>query len=314
MKQLKRLDVTPQDTFRKAQRGTLRSMAIPEDDFRALERERPELVVVDGDAVLIGWPCRIAGSSLSTRRLDLHYAFPDRDTFARQFADMFGKLLLGADAQEAPLGIAFRLVDRSQRPYVEPLLFAHAFELNREWMEMTLLELPEDARQDDDIAPGFRLRPATLKDAEATIRLEEVCFPNSASLTVAQAREALRTAVMRLLEDAQTGDLAGSLMLEQRSARLGYIATIAVHPDYQRRGLGEALMRWAFAWFRWQKLRSAALTVSTWNAPAIALYRKLGFAVTEMGFDYRRPIDAEEARQVLEKRQTVRVQMRRRFR
>lgn len=313
MKQLKRLDVIPQDTFRKAQRGTLRSMAIPEADFRALERERPELVVVDGDAVLIGWPCRIAGSSLSTRRLDLHYAFPDRDTFARQFASMFGKLLLGADAQEAPLGIAFRLVDRSQRPYVEPLLLAHAFELNREWMEMTLLELPSDDSTSDDIAPGLVLRPGGPDDAEAIIRLEELCFPNP-SLTVGQAREAVHSAVFRLLEDAQTKALVGSLLLEQRSSTLGYIATIAVHPDYQRRGLGEALMRWAFAWFRSQKLRSAALTVSAWNAPAIALYRKLGFAVTEMGLDYRRPIDTEEARQVLEKRRTVHAQLRRRFR
>jgi ribosomal-protein-alanine N-acetyltransferase len=308
VKQLRRLDtVVTQDAYRKAQRGALRYLAIPEEDFRRLEQERPELVVVDGDAVLAGWPRPPTGAG---QRLSLQYAFRDRDSFARQFPPMFERLVPAARSEEAGLGIEFRLTNRSARPYVEPLLFSHAFELNREWLEMTLLDLPADAHAGDDVAQGFRLRRATPADAEAMMRLEELCFPNSASLTVTRAIEALRAAELRVLEDAATAALAGSLMLEQRSPSRGYIATVAVHPEFQRRGLGEALMRWALARFREQGMRSASLTVSTWNAGAIALYRKLGFAVAGMGLDYRRPIDEDEVRQVLEKHRAAHIRVR----
>lgn len=304
MKQIKRLDVdSGGDPYRKAQRGALRCWTMSEAAFQTLERERPELVIVDGDAVLVGWPRR--------QRLDLEYAFRDRDAFARQFPAMFGRLLPALRMEEAPLGIRIRLTNRSDRPYVEPLLFAQAFELSREWMEMTLVELPDESgAPGDDVAPGFRLRPATADDAEAIVRLEEACFPNP-QLTLEGAREAVRGALLfRLLEEARTGTLAASLLLERRGS-LGYVSTIAVHPDYQRRGLGEALMRWALAWFRSQGLRSAALTVTVGNGPAIALYRKLGFTVTEMGLDYRRPIDEDEVRQVLEKHRAVHISVKR---
>ena len=85
-----------------------------------------------------------------------------------------------------------------------------------------------------------------------------------------------------------------------------------MHPDWQRRGLGEAMVRWALGWFRGEGLRRADLTVSVDNAPAIALYRKLGFASGEMGLDYRRPIDEEEVRQVLEKHRTAHISVRQR--
>jgi ribosomal protein S18 acetylase RimI-like enzyme len=52
--------------------------------------------------------------------------------------------------------------------------------------------------------------------------------------------------------------------------------------------------------------------VNTDNGGAIALYRKLGFVAAETGLDYRRPIDEEEVRQVLERQRTVRITVRRR--
>lgn len=298
MKQLRRLDVgATSDPYKKAQRGALRSVELSEEEFRALERARPELIAVEGDAVLVGQPRR--------ERIDLHYAFPDRDAFARQFPGMFERIAVVARQDEAPLGFRFRLTERSDRPYVEPLLFAHAFELNREWMEMTLFDLAQGAPPSDELAPGFVLRAAGPEDTEAIVRLEEVCFPNP-QLTVAQAREAVRrAAVFRVLEERQSGALVGSLLMERRPPSTGYISTIAVDPDWQRRGLGEALMRWALAWFRERGLRRVSLTVSTWNAPAIALYRKLGFSVEQIGLDYRRPIDEDEVRQVLEKHRGV---------
>jgi ribosomal protein S18 acetylase RimI-like enzyme len=119
--------------------------------------------------------------------------------------------------------------------------------------------------------------------------------------------------IVRLLEDSSTGEAAGFLRLRAQADGLGYVSDLAVHPDYQRRGLGEAMMRWALGWFREQNMRRAALTVNTNNGPAIALYHKLGFADAEMGIDYRRPLDEEEVRQTIERQQTVRIQVRRRL-
>ena len=145
MKQLRRIDLVPAvDAYAKALRGTLRYVALSEAEFRALERERPALVVIDDEAVLIGQP------SASAVAVDLQYAFPDHGAFARQFPAMLQRLLPAVDAEEAPLGLRFRLTERSMRPYVESVLFANAFEQTREWWRMTLAELPEGR------APGRR--------------------------------------------------------------------------------------------------------------------------------------------------------------
>ena len=71
-------------------------------------------------------------------------------------------------------------------------------------------------------------------------------------------------------------------------------------------------MRWALAWFRSQDLHRAALTVSSDNGPAIALYRKLGFVAEQTGLDYRRPIDEDEIRQVLDKHRAEHISVRKR--
>jgi ribosomal protein S18 acetylase RimI-like enzyme len=294
MKQLRRLDTAvAKSTYDKAQRGALRDFRLSKDDLRSLERARPELVMLDGDAVLAG--------QLRQRRCDLHYAYPGRDDFVRRFPSMFARLLDGVQPSEAPTGFRFRLTDRPSRPYVEPVLVQHAFELSREWMEMTLVELPDAPLPSDDSAPGFVLRDVKPQDAQAIVELEDAAFPTPA-LTIDEVRDALKTAAFyRVLEEPATGQVAGTLLGDARAGATGYVGTLAVHPNYHRRGLGEAMLRWSLAWFREQGLRRAALTVTVENAGAIALYRKLGFTPGTMGFSYQRPIDPDEVRQVLEK-------------
>lgn len=315
MKQLRRLEVTaPQDSYRKLQRGLLRNFQLDEPEFRVLEGKRPELIAVDGDAVLVAQP----RDGLIAQ---VHYAYPGRDAFVRQFPPMFERVISAVRQEEAPLGVRLTLVDRPSRPYVEPVLFAHAFEVQREWMEMTLHELPAPSAGSGqalgatggEIAPGFLLRPAAREDAPTIIELEDAAFPYVALTPQAVAGMLDGGQELWLLEDSATARVAGYLRLRRQPPATGYVAILAVHPHYQRRGLGEAMLRWALAWFRGQGLRRASLTVSTDNAPAIALYRKLGFAPGEMGFDYRRPIDEEEVRQVLERRRGAHIRVRRRY-
>ena len=57
-----------------------------------------------------------------------------------------------------------------------------------------------------------------------------------------------------------------------------HITILAVHPDYQRQGLGQVLL-WALLRSAWQRgLEWATLEVRASNRAAIALYQKFGFS------------------------------------
>ena len=303
MKKLRPIETPkPQDPYRKAQAGLLRHVTLSEAEFRALERERPQHLVVEGDSVL-------ACSAHDGLTFRLSYAYPDRDAFARLFPAMLQRLLdSGFEQAEAPMGFRLTLTDEPSRPYLEPVLSAHAFELSREWIKMTLLELPEGGPS-DNVAAGFVLRPAHPDDAEAIAELDAAAFPMPSLTRTVQIEG---RSLLRVLEESTSARAVGFLRLRPDETGVGHISDVAVHPDRQRRGLGEAMLRWALGWFRGEGLRRASLTVSVGNAPAIALYRKLGFASGEMGLDYRRPIDEEEVRQVLEKHRAAHISVRRR--
>jgi ribosomal-protein-alanine N-acetyltransferase len=301
MRQIKRLSVeAPQGTYALSQRGLLRSVELTEAQVREIEREHGDHIVVDGEAVLIARP--------RGHEIDLHYAFPDRDAFIRNFPPMFGRIVAVVRPSESPMGYRIRLRATADRPYVEPVLRAQDFSPAREWWRMTAglgtatqVELPA----------GYELRRATSDDAEAIIAIDQASF-STPWLHMNTSREVLRDQQIRVLADS-TGRVVGYLRLRSDYTGAGYIADVAVHAEYQRRGLGEAMLRWALAWFREQSYERAALTVNADNNGAIALYRKLGFAAAEAGVDYRRPSDEEELRQQRERQLGAHIKVRRRY-
>jgi ribosomal-protein-alanine N-acetyltransferase len=59
-----------------------------------------------------------------------------------------------------------------------------------------------------------------------------------------------------------------------------HVATIAIHPDFRRQGIGTALLLHALGAASPEGARSAHLEVRASNSSAQDLYRKLGFAET----------------------------------
>jgi ribosomal-protein-alanine N-acetyltransferase len=59
-----------------------------------------------------------------------------------------------------------------------------------------------------------------------------------------------------------------------------HISTIAVHTDFQRRGIGAHLLQFAIDIARHHGAEVVALEVREGNRPALALYRKFGFQQT----------------------------------
>lgn len=83
-------------------------------------------------------------------------------------------------------------------------------------------------------------------------------------------------------------DLALWLVALEGDAVVGYVGSqtvlgwtdmmnVAVHPDYRRKGVGEALIRMLMQMLRERKCECLTLEVRASNAGAIALYEKLGF-------------------------------------
>ena len=58
-----------------------------------------------------------------------------------------------------------------------------------------------------------------------------------------------------------------------------HIATIAVHPDFRRQGIGEQILLHSLRAAHKEGAQRAFLEVRTGNAPAQAMYRKYGFEV-----------------------------------
>lgn len=70
---------------------------------------------------------------------------------------------------------------------------------------------------------------------------------------------------------------------------VGFVDVLAVHPDFQRRGVGTALLRRAFARYVDAGLRQAQLGVASDNPRARALYERIGMQV-EFRYDtYEKP-------------------------
>ncbi len=312
MKQLRRLDAGADNPFLRAQTYALRSISCDHEAFQTLQRERPELVVVENDGLLF--------ADVGPGIANLQYGFRNTDAFAAHFPRMLEALFPAIDQRDAAMGLRLRLTDTSSRPFIEPTLLNLAFDVTRDWLRMTLPALPRRssvslfrAANKDEIAPGYVLRPARGDDAEAIAALDSAVFATS-WLTAAVVRHRMADApTFRVLEEVAAAGAIGFLRLAARESGEGYVSDIVLHPRHHRHGLGEAMMRWALAYFRSEGLKSAALTVNSDNGAAIALYRKLGFEAGATGLDYRRPLDEDEVRQTLEKRRTTYITTRRRF-
>jgi ribosomal protein S18 acetylase RimI-like enzyme len=303
MKRLKRLDIDAgASVYERARRAPLRHFALEERECLEIERDAPERIVAQEGALLV--------AQAHPHLVELHYAFAGRDAFRRLFPSMLERILRAVEPEQAPLGLRLRLVDRADRPYVEPVLFAQAFEAVREWVEMRLAPLPESPAPSDEIAAGYLLRPARGGDAQAVAELGAEAFPTSWLTPEAAQPKLPEATALRILEDTAARTPAGFLHVSVERGSVGHVVDIAIRPDYQRRGLGEAMMRWAIGWCAARGLREVTLTVNANNAPALALYRKLGFAAGQIGLDYRRPLDEDEVRQVLERNRAAHIRVR----
>ena len=120
---------------------------------------------------------------------------------------------------------------------------------------------------------AITLAASGWRDWPGVLALEHACFGPDAwgpiELLFALAGPAVR------LKAVSGGRLVGFAMGDpQRRQGFSWIATIGVHPDFQRRGIGARLLAGVEAQLTTPRIR---LTVRRSNAGAIALYQKFGY-------------------------------------
>ncbi len=157
--------------------------------------------------------------------------------------------------------------------------------------ERTLLELALGAERLPD-APrcpdGVRLRPFSVQDdARIWLELHNRAFaehPEQATWDASdlQARFGqpwFDPQDLLLAEDSRSGDLVGSCWVKLRSDQTapGEIYIVGVDPSARGRGLGKLLVQAGLAHIRADGRPGAMLYVEADNAPALGLYRRLGF-------------------------------------
>ncbi len=138
----------------------------------------------------------------------------------------------------------------------------------------------------------FSIVPMQARHVEEVARLEQICFSTPWSADSLQRELDTPGAAFFVAENeagVPIGYVGTHIVLDE-----GYIANLAVHPDYRRRGVAGALLRHLEALAARRELAFWSLEVRESNAAAIRLYTRHGYMVTgrRPGF-YRAP--AEDA-------------------
>jgi len=120
-----------------------------------------------------------------------------------------------------------------------------------------------------------------MKDADlpAVRAIETVSFSNPWSETTFRGEIQNTSISYPLVVVRRPGDEVIAYIIFWHIRDDVQVNNIAVHPDCRGLGLGEALMRFAIAKVREAGAAFMTLEVRPSNAPAVQLYRKLGFEV-----------------------------------
>jgi len=129
---------------------------------------------------------------------------------------------------------------------------------------------------------AFELRPMLLKDVQQVHLLDEMCFslpwPKNSFAYEVEHNRVSRPYVVEWTGDNGEQRIAAMMVCWLVMDEL-QVATIAVHPDFQRQGLARRLLAHGLLQAAKEGADHAFLEVRVGNRPAQALYYQFGFEV-----------------------------------
>ena len=125
----------------------------------------------------------------------------------------------------------------------------------------------------------------TLDHIAQVAQLEKLCFsdPWSEKSVASELENELSLWLVAMEGDRLAGYVGSQTVMGETD-----MMNVAVHPDFRRRGIGEALILALVEELKAKESHSLTLEVRASNVPAIALYEKLGFAETGRRKNYYR--------------------------
>jgi ribosomal-protein-alanine acetyltransferase len=134
-----------------------------------------------------------------------------------------------------------------------------------------------EAPEQVPVRAAARLREGTLEDLDVLVRLEEEAFDTD-RLSRRSFRRFLQSDTDHLLvAETEAGVVGYILLLKHRGTRLARLYSICVDRAARQRGIAEALIAAGEEAVRQAGCAYLRLEVRSDNAPAITLYRKLGY-------------------------------------
>jgi len=128
------------------------------------------------------------------------------------------------------------------------------------------------------------IRPIALTDLDHLLEIEEQSFPKSPySLTTFVHLFWLYPETFWAYVDQSADRRKEQICAYLIFSREGHLISLAVHPNYRRRGLGESLLRKAMETLPAKRMRAE---VRRSNQVARAFYQKLGFQIAGVLSNY----------------------------
>ncbi|RLE67792.1 MAG: ribosomal-protein-alanine N-acetyltransferase [Thermoprotei archaeon] len=138
---------------------------------------------------------------------------------------------------------------------------------------------------------GLSVREVRYKDIPAIYEIERLCFKDPYELPLLQMYYAISRSLFLVSE--REGRVVGYAIGLAKKWGEGHVISIAVHPEWRRRGVGKRLMLQLLEKMRRMGVRWVRLEVRVSNEAAINLYRRLGFSIEGVLKGYYR--DGEDA-------------------
>ena len=130
-----------------------------------------------------------------------------------------------------------------------------------------------------DTPINFPTRPTRRvrrSDWDTILRLDNAAFSSFWQFDTSALAEALAaTPRTRMRIDAP--DIPLGFAITGRSGRMGFLQRLAVHPDYQRMGVGRSLVADALQWSHKRFVKELLVNTQTNNLGALSLYESMGF-------------------------------------
>lgn len=151
------------------------------------------------------------------------------------------------------------------------------------------------------LSEEYDVRPFRTQDLNAVVQINVTCLPENYnhSFYLTLYYRFPKTFIVATSEQNVVGyimcrmELGFSEIRRFNLVKKGHIVSVAILPEYRRRGLGNAILTKALDGMRDYNVKEGYLEVRISNKPAIDLYAKLGFSISKTSKHYYK--DGEDA-------------------